>query len=218
MRKRKDSSVRMLKPGAMRMPVPTGKLVFGNKRHGREDSDEFFSRIADTPARAPMPSENMTHPRKSTSHRRFAMSENNQNFPLLRQIRWTTQFCGSPSTRIVSFRTSVVPASVNFRLMTPASHDTSISSSRTKHTHWVYEKQSAPRRRLTVSSRSARKSTLPPPSAESPFFSQPIRITLRILSGVCLAKVNLLESKILPNTAAAIASLYVSFRARPRCE
>jgi hypothetical protein len=42
----------MLKPGAMRMPVPTG-----NKRHGREDSDEFFSRIADTPARAPMPSD-----------------------------------------------------------------------------------------------------------------------------------------------------------------
>ena len=46
----------MLKPGAMWVPVPTGKLVFGNKRYGREDSDEFFSRIADTPARAPMAS------------------------------------------------------------------------------------------------------------------------------------------------------------------
>jgi hypothetical protein len=40
------------------------------------------------------------------------------HFALLRQIRCTTQFCGSPSTRKVSFRTSVVPVWVNFRLMT----------------------------------------------------------------------------------------------------
>jgi hypothetical protein len=40
------------------------------------------------------------------------------HFALLRQIRCTTQFCGSRSTRKVSFRTSVVPVWVNFRLMT----------------------------------------------------------------------------------------------------